>query len=532
MLDTRRALRDTVASHGVGFSRTSVRTSTPYFSALQLESSVTSSRPLRYLSLAAAALATLGGTALACNARKSGASDVVRVLRLSATRWRVCVPEYVTTRVANGIGFCAAGISVPAAGAITGVTSLSMFATANGSTMARYRWARDAAIARSFQGVQPGNWTGFFGRASGPIAAGTANMLCFGVSTASSATFADVERALKASTIGTDESNATRGLRGTVRALFTPKAVLAEDWAFNAKVLHNARHTTASARITRGTRNFVYSMQPRAFRLGQGAATGWSTVLQDQNIATSEVVEMGFVQYAGTGPDLSANGTLTNVKFTLFGVGSGVGAFRYTLTTAQKVPVGAQSGIRIILPAPRAWPGDSVGVHIQSGSATKVAPAKRQQWTFGRSSTTPVAWLERGSTLRTGGLYDRSTTQIFVESNAYGANERLFGPEAIYPIASRGDKLGFQVRDQRFAGDFAMIMVSPGYRATPAATPFGLALIQNLVTFGVVQLNAAGSGATPAVPVPAGLRLAVQTAVLDFSTLAIEFGDAARVEVQ
>ena len=486
---------------------------------------------IRTVVLSLAAVTALNAPALACTVRKSGASALARIQQIGATEWRLSFPGYTTGAVAGGtIAFCAGGLSVPTGGPITSVDSLSMYMDANSGSMLQFSWKNDAKIAENLNTAQPGNWTGFFGRATGAIPAGIDHILTFDVTVAGGTTPAQMIDAVKKCVVGTDDSNAVRSLRGTNRFFLIPTNVVLDDCVRNEKTFHNTRHSTSAARIKGTSENFVYWMQPHLFRKGQGDATGWQGAFQDEDAATAETVQMGFVRYANDdmSPDLSSGGMITNVQFKIFGAGTGKSAAIWRLTTTTKMPLPHHSGIRMVLGRPAAWPTDGLTVHLQDGATTKIPEALRKPWAFGRSSSTPIAWGAPGSTIHMGALYDSPVTHGFVRSSAYGSDEDLFGPEALHPDSTRGDRIGFRVVATSYANQFALLMSSGNYRAAPLDSPLGFVLIENFLMAGLMPLDGKGIGTSPVVPVPGGLHFATQSALFDMKTLNIEFSDATK----
>ncbi len=480
----------------------------------------------------------LSGRAQACNARRNGAAATVRARQLSATVWNIFIPGYRTQAVGLGVHFCAAAVRVPAAGVITSVTGISLFEEANAAPLSNFSWSASSAVAASFNRLAAGSWTGFLGQVTGPNPGGVDNMIAFQLQVKPGTTFAQLSAALQGSRIGTDGARTNGELLGNSRFLLTPATVQQDTSDLSSKLFYNTAHTSGATRQNASGANVLYFMQPGEFRQGQGTGTGWRGVLQDQNSATSEAVEFGFVDYASGGakPNVTAAGSRTSVTYSLFGTTTGARAFLYTLTLAKPVAIARQTGIRITLPAPRSAT-DAAFVHTQEGTTTKIAAAKKKQWTYVLQAGAAANYRTVGTTIYMGGLYDCGTVALYSLSTAYKSPaEKLFGPESVYPDSARGDRVGFQIRSKRFAGDFGLVFLAPGYLPQPLSTPFKDILIQNLTVAGsAFVLDTAGIGDTGAVPVPAGISFAAQALMFHVQggqIARLNFTDATLVQVQ
>lgn len=495
-----------------------------------------SSRHLVSCLLAPLALAV--DSATACNARKTGAQPLARVVQVGPTRWNVYFPGYVTEKIGLGVHFCAAGVSVPGGGAITSIDSIAMHDVANAATILTFRWRPSAAVAAAFQRVQSGNWTGFLAETAGPTSGGRENIIAITVTVKSGTTLAQLQATLRSSVLGTDRASAGGDLLNQNRFLLTPTTVTQDTCNRNEKLLFNRAHATGATRDSSSDADTLFFMQPQDFRYGQGPMTGWRATFQDSNAATSETVQMGFVKYAADNakPDVTATGLRTNVEYTVFGTGSGSQAVEWTMTTATKVPALRFGGIRVILPAPRSV-ADRLSVQTQAGTSVKIPVGLRKQWTYVLKSGAAQSYLSPGTTLLAGGLYDCPVVQIYVSSTAYGTGrELLLGPESIFPDASRGDGVGFAVQSQKHAAGFALVVAAAGYAPTPVPSPFKDVLITSVIVAGFpFLLDSNGSGRTQYVPIPSGATFATQAIFFNIkgSSLAdIEFGDAQIVRAQ
>ena len=484
------------------------------------------------------AIALIATPAFACTKRKTGAMPIVRARQLSATSWQLFVPGYQTKAVPIGVGFCAVGIDVPTGSRITSIDSIAANLN-NSSSMPHWSFATNTSIASSFDAVQKGKWTGFLASVSGPQAGGSDHMFALRVTVTSGTTFAQLETAVKALTIGTDGATSAGALTNQDRFLLKPTTVTEDKTASNAKLFHNRAKANAATRATTTSADTLYFMQPAEARFGAGGATGFEVRLQDMNGATAELVELGFVKYAsnGTSPDTSASGELTRVGYTLFGSGVGNQSKVWTLSTAGLVAVPRLCGTFVTLPKPKAST-DVVTIWTQDGAQTKVAAVARKQMTFSRAGANAANYRAAGTTLHLGGLFDVPVVFSVNTTNAYGSKEKIYGPEAVFPSSARGDLLGFGVRTSDFAGtgNFALLFVSPDYLSTPLPSPFGDVLLQTLISAGFpFPIPASGNAETPlSVPVPAGLNFAVQGILFNFGSnpLKASFTDAIKVRTQ
>ncbi len=307
----------------------------------------------------------------------------------------------------------------------------------------------------------------------------------------------------------------------------------------NEKILHNTQHTSASLRVSANAGDTIYAMEPALSRTGYGGARGFRVVLQDQDYNTAETVQFGFVRYASnkSSPDVSAGGLIFNgglsLKFPKPATGV-VSAAMWTITLGQPVVLPKNHGIRLVLPVPPKA-ADGIGVHAQRGNTSRVPAALQKQGTFSLSSAgAAVAFFEKATTLHAGAFYVEPVTQMYVRSSAYGTSEDLLGLEALHPNATGGDKIGFLMTGDAFASQVALLMISGGLRASPITTPIG-SLFLNPPT-GAIQLpfvlDATGKAKSPAVAIPAKLKIWSQTAFLDLKKSVVRLSDATGIEAQ
>jgi hypothetical protein len=276
-------------------------------------------------------------------------------------------------------------------------------------------------------------------------------------------------------------------------------------------------------------------MQPRDFRCGQGDATGWRGVLQDQDPTTAEALRLGYVKYAsatGLLPDTTPAGNVTTASFNVFGT-AGAHARLFTLTLTTKVTLPTFSGIAIELPAPAtAWPSDGLTVHVQDGDHTTVPAASRVQWTYEGAAAN--AFRVAGSTLYLGGLYDCGTIQVVAHSKAYGPQRLLAGAESLLIDATSGDRTGFILRNSRFPAPMCVDLglIAADYQPVPLPTPYKFALITTHLLQIVMLPDSQGTVTSIGFPVPKDSVFCVQAAHLNFQTTKIEFSDACRVRTR
>ena len=309
----------------------------------------------------------------------------------------------------------------------------------------------------------------------------------------------------------------------------------------NEKTFYNTNHTSATARDGGSTVDTLYFMQPPEAHSGYGKISGFRLVLQDQDQSTAETINLALVKFAGTTgkPDTTAGGVVpgSSMNFKLFGSGTGSAAYSYTLTLTTPVTAPANFGIRLTLPIPKGtWPSDGASIHFQAGTNLKFGSATpKPQWTYKKATNgSAQAFGPAGSTFRMGVLLDKPVLQFFNETGAYGANEKLFGPESLFPLISRSDKTGFRLVGDRFAKGFGIILISGSKAATPLIAPFG-SVFPNLtgsLYLPAIPLDSKGTATTPSLVLPAKTTIWAQAAFLSIKPFALSFSDATRVKAQ
>lgn len=481
-------------------------------------------KALLFTSLVAALAAP---DALACVQRDASATPNVVVRQLSDTQWRLLVPGYTTTATSSG-SYCAVGLSV--AGAITSVDSVALVAI-DASPLKDITWSASAPVGTAFNAVKAGTWTGFLGQSASAIAAGTKVVYDFEVTVSSGTTLAQITTALQAADVGSDAATMAGALAGaSLQSVFRPTTVTEQELRRNSRLFHNAQYSDLSTRLTADADDQLYFMQPRNFRRGQGAGSGWTVRLQDQDASTAEEIELSYVAYSGASaltPDLSSAGQLSKVCYTVFGSGSGAQAVTYTLTTSLGAALPEYSGLGLALPKPATdFPADGVTVAMQTGATTKVPAASRMQYTYSGTSSAS-AFSAAGSTMHLGGLYDCASLQVLATSSAYGPTENLFGPESLSMDATGGDTLTFRVQSRKHPNSVCVAMIAPDY-GPAISSPFKSYLMLAFVQSATFATGADGSGFSIAFPVPPSVTLASQGAYFDLTSLSFEFGDATR----
>ncbi|MFQ5507152.1 MAG: hypothetical protein ACE5F1_20470, partial [Planctomycetota bacterium] len=291
----------------------------------------------------------------------------------------------------------------------------------------------------------------------------------------------------------------------------------------NEKTLYNLQHTSSASRATQAAADTLFYVQSSTFRLGHGGSTGVRVTIQDENQATAEQISYGLVSVTSGVPDNPTTGTIIKATITLFGSGTGVGAFSFSLPFFKNVASPSPAAIMIDLPAPKSWPTDATTVHIQTGTSLKLPVAITPPvLSYKLAAGSVVKFDVSGTTINAGGLYNEPTTGVFISSKAYGVVENLFGLESLFPDSTRGDGFGFYVNGQVFANQFALIMLSPTKLAAPIQTQFGPILIdpQGVVFLPLLlPVDKWGHGQTGTVPVPAlKLTLWAQTGMINFAT--------------
>ena len=479
-------------------------------------------------------LATLAvqDAAHACSERIPNAPNTARLLQLAPTRWKLYVSGY-RTRAASFGKNCAFGIGLKANSSITGFEYISVSADKNASTINQFLWLPNSNVANGFRSQKTThNWTGFHGTIAFPLPGGTAHTFAIYFSAKANTSFKQLASELTGAIIATDDADRLgRPLRAKHAFFNTLTATTPDPQHRNAKLLYNAQHTTAAARPSANSSDRIFATTPTSHSAPQRAFTGWKGAVQDQDARTVELVTCQlFALTRSRLPDLSRK--VSEVTYRLFGTGQGAKAFLWTLTVSNPIVVATEVTPAISLAKPRSWPSDASTVHVQDGDKSRLSASHREFWSYRQSSSSVLAWRPKGTVIRLGALSQHPTIQAVIRSRAYGVQEVLRGPEALYPDSVRGDQLGFEVSAGGYAdGTVALVMLSGGYLPGPIPSPFGLFLIQPAA----LQLTLVVSkqrAATPHFAIPAKLKLAAQAAVLDFTKLSVELSDATRIETQ
>ena len=211
-----------------------------------------------------------------------------------------------------------------------------------------------------------------------------------------------------------------------------------------------------------------------------------------------------------------------------------VSAATWTLTLATKVKVPETHGFRLVFPA--STTGDGVSVHTQRGNTTKLpASVKPAQHTFYLSTTNvALAFFEAGTTLNMALAYEQPITRVFNQSTAYGPPEDLYGIESLYIDSARGDKVGFEMAGDLFKNQLAVLTISAGLLAKPVVTPIGTFF--TMPPGGVIQLgflcDKDGIAKSPAIPAPKGVKVWLQSVMINATTNQVQLSDAAAVEIK
>jgi hypothetical protein len=304
---------------------------------------------------------------------------------------------------------------------------------------------------------------------------------------------------------------------------------------YQIKYLHNDQKTVTSFRATSTQEDTLYYMPPPGFHRGYGESQGWVVGLFDADASTSEVVKLGFQAFDApkTGPDPSKN-IGVEVTYSLFGTGTGGQSRIWLLTVGAGNPpqnpitLPDQYGLRLTLPRPapgngQTWQQVALSVLQQQGNKIQYpSGVSRTQMTFVKTGATTAQSIgQTGSTFFFGSLLSEPTLQIYLSSTAYGANaEDLFGPEALYPDAARGDKIGWFLSYRKFgfrAGTQVVVpLVAPATLGTNVPTPFGdLILGLNFLALPPMTLNATGTADSGPVSIPKGITLWTQALFVD-----------------
>jgi hypothetical protein len=341
-----------------------------------------------------------------------------------------------------------------------------------------------------------------------------------------------------------------RTFAGAVVCLGLASAAVAHGIFEKAFWNDKANYATRGAAGSQATR--LYMMQPARHLSGEHQSIGWRVRLQDEEAETQETCTVGFVRYAANGidPDSSATGVVFSRTYRLFGLGEkGAKSFDFTLTTGIPQPLPVNVGLFVDIPAHAKWPADGASIHAQlnmpqdSRRPRVPAPYDTQVWAFEQTSAMPAPAPLGGRTLDTlnfGGLYIEPTMRLFNRSRAYGlGTEDLYGPEAIHPVADRGDALGIEIDGGIIGTDgWCLVYLSPWLAKTSIPLPRGSfwlgfangfpiqILLAPLDSLGRIKLNA-----VPFRDFPPGWRsFWLQSVVINPYTLEFEATDAVGVQ--
>lgn len=224
----------------------------------------------------------------------------------------------------------------------------------------------------------------------------------------------------------------------------------------------------------------LYMMQPREHATGARQSVGFAFTAQDEDASTSERCVLRYVRYAADGrsPDTSAQGTIASVQVDLFGRQSGARAREFRVSLGRQVTLPAQFGVAIDLASNARWPRDGASVHAQlnmpqdSRRPRIPAPHNKLTWAFeAADARSPASALggRANDLLALTGQYTEAVLQLYVETTAYGlGTETLFGAEAYFPSAARGDRFGLVVdAGIGLSGSVAVVFVAPRRLAAP-----------------------------------------------------------------
>jgi hypothetical protein len=327
---------------------------------------------------------------------------------------------------------------------------------------------------------------------------------------------------------------------------------LRAQYGFQMKYLHNDQKTLTSFRASSGQEDTLYYMPPPGFHRGYGKAQGWVVGLFDADAATAETVKLGFQAYnkTMTGPDPKKN-LGAEVSYSLFGLSTGGQSRTWLLTVATGSPklspikLPSQFGLRITLPKPspksgQTWQQVAVSILQQQGSKIKYpSGVARTQMTFVKTgSQSAQAIGQPGSTFFFGTLLTEPTLQIYLRSTAYGGKaEDLYGPEALYPDASRGDKIGWFLNYRKFTfrqgPPIVIPLVAPSTLGTNMPTPFGeLILSLNFIALTPQTLRVTGNADTGPITIPKGVRFWTQAIFIDPRKLEYRLSSAQEVRAR
>ena len=170
-------------------------------------------------------------------------------------------------------------------------------------------------------------------------------------------------------------------------------------------------------------------------------------------------------------------------------------------------------------------------------------PYDTQVWAFEQTAAMPAPVALGGralDTLNFGGLYIEPTMRLFNRSRAYGlGTEDLYDPEALHPVADRGDALGIEIDGGIIGTDgWCLVYLSPSLAKTSIPLPRGhfwlgigngfpiQVAFSPLDSLGRIRLNA-----VPFRYFPVGFRsFWLQTVVINPFTFELEVTDTVGVQ--
>jgi hypothetical protein len=292
----------------------------------------------------------------------------------------------------------------------------------------------------------------------------------------------------------------------------------------------------------------LWFMTPQRSSYGRHESIGWDITLQDEDASTSENVRLAFVQYANDGksPDASNAGEIVSLQVPVFGRGlSGRQIRSYRVTFGIPTLIPDRSGIEISLPAAPAWPSDGASVVGQLNLPNDPlrpripTPYDSQVWSFerpsGQKSPSPLGGRTLDA-LELSGLYIEPVLETVLESDAYGnGKELLRGPETMHPVASRGDRFGFEIQAGQIGSDgYALLYFGGSFLSRPIQLPnFGYWHLDFAgplpFLWHVQKLDSLGDGTTPLWPFasipPFARTLWAQCLIVDARLAEIEGSD-------
>ena len=264
---------------------------------------------------------------------------------------------------------------------------------------------------------------------------------------------------------------------GLFASHLTPHGIITKH-LFNA--VNGVSKSNAATRGSVTTEsNQLYVMLPATHITGHHKVVGYEVHCQDQSSITPETIELSMVKFAANGvdPDETPSGELHRAQYRVFGF-PGLPSLLFLLTIGYEVPVPHRHGMGIKLLAEPNWPTDGISMIGQLNLPNDplrprvLPPHDKEVFTFERPEGATQAKPLGGRTLDTLAVapgYFGSILQMFNFSTAYGGNpEVLFGPEALYPVASRGDHVGINIHG-RDPGIFPImaVLMAPRQRISP-----------------------------------------------------------------